>query len=221
MPVTQLVDKNGQPIAGWRGSPEGDGYVADVGIASVSHNRFLEDIGAATATAVSVANPTQVTIPSTKYEDGDWVVISGSDSTPSIDGSWEVTKLSDTAFTIPIEVTGAGTTATVDFIKRIEFSTADDKRDYLAMATRSGGASTDYLMVCEDPVNLAQAVSWLTQASNSSTSDVMHWQLFDKLDAPSFANKPRVFSQIEDDLSLTRIAFRATAGVWTVEVGDA
>lgn len=66
--------------------------------------------GAAAVNIVSssIANPTQVTATTHGLITGDSVVIAGHTSTPDINGNWEVTRISDDIFTIPIEVTGGG-----------------------------------------------------------------------------------------------------------------
>jgi hypothetical protein len=62
-------------------------------------------------TAISVANPTVITTASAHgFVTGDQIWISGSNSTPSVNGMWNVTVLSVTRFTIPVRVTTAGTT---------------------------------------------------------------------------------------------------------------
>lgn len=64
---------------------------------------------AKTITDVSVANPTQVTSVGHGLVTGDQVVIEGNDSTPTLNGSRIVTRLSDDVFTVPVNVTVDGT----------------------------------------------------------------------------------------------------------------
>lgn len=68
-----------------------------------------------TASAISVANPTQVTVgASTGVASGTFTVhITGSNSTPSIDGTYTATAVDTTHFTIPVNVTNSGSSATV------------------------------------------------------------------------------------------------------------
>lgn len=69
---------------------------------------------AGTITANSVANPTVVTTSGAhNLITGDKVLIFGSNSTPSIDGLYTVTVTDGTHFTIPVNVTVAGTTGQV------------------------------------------------------------------------------------------------------------
>lgn len=62
----------------------------------------------------TLANPTVVTTSGNHgLTSGDTVVITGSNSTPSINGTHVVTVISPTTFSIPVNVTGAGTAGTV------------------------------------------------------------------------------------------------------------
>jgi hypothetical protein len=62
-------------------------------------------------TDISVANPTVITtsVPNI-LTTGDSITITGSNSTPSVDGTYTVTVLTPTTFTIPVHVTVAGNT---------------------------------------------------------------------------------------------------------------
>jgi len=76
---------------------------------------------------ISVANPTVITTGSAhSLTTGQSVTISGSNSTPSIDGEWVVTVLSSTTFSIPTEVTGAGSAGTATILLR-ESSVMDNE----------------------------------------------------------------------------------------------
>ena len=63
-------------------------------------------------TAATVANPTVITC-ATAVLDGSVVVISGSDSTPKIDGTWTAHYIDSTHFSINANVLSAATTGTV------------------------------------------------------------------------------------------------------------
>lgn len=71
----------------------------------------------ATITSSSVASPTVITTSADHmFVNGETVVIAGhEDSTPTLNGSWEVSNVLEDSFTIPAAVTVAGTggTATV------------------------------------------------------------------------------------------------------------
>lgn len=63
---------------------------------------------------ISIANPTTVTCAAHGQAAGTFtVVITGSNSTPSINGTHTATYVSATTFTIPVNVTGSGTTGNV------------------------------------------------------------------------------------------------------------
>ena len=66
-----------------------------------------------TITGISVANPTVVTTGTHNLVTGNIVTISGSNSTPTIDGVRTVTVLTGTTFTVPVNVTVAGTAGSV------------------------------------------------------------------------------------------------------------
>jgi len=68
-----------------------------------------------TITSSSIANPTVITTATAHgLVTGDSVVIAGHTSvTPDINGEWEVTVLTSTTFTIPVEVTADGVDGTV------------------------------------------------------------------------------------------------------------
>lgn len=60
--------------------------------------------------AIGVGNPAPVTSAGHQLRTGDKITISGSDSTPSIDGTHSITVTGTDTFTVPVNVTGAGTT---------------------------------------------------------------------------------------------------------------
>lgn len=79
-------------------------------------------------TNISVANPTVITsLAPHGLTSGDQVVISNSNSTPSIDGVKTVTVLSSTTFSIPVNVTVAGNYATFSSTNNIEVSENEQK----------------------------------------------------------------------------------------------
>jgi hypothetical protein len=61
-------------------------------------------------TAITPTNPTQVTSANHGLSNGRMAIITGSNSTPSIDGEYSVTVVDVNNFTIPVSVTGPGTT---------------------------------------------------------------------------------------------------------------
>lgn len=65
-------------------------------------------------TAISVANPTVITSTGHNLVDGQQIVISNSDSTPTIDGVQTITFIDANTFSIPVNVTIAGTAGGFD-----------------------------------------------------------------------------------------------------------
>ncbi len=59
-------------------------------------------------TAISVANPTQITSANHGLNNGQTITITNSNSTPSVNGSYTVTVVDANNFTIPVDVTIAG-----------------------------------------------------------------------------------------------------------------
>lgn len=70
--------------------------------------------GLRTISANSLANPTVVTVVGSGHGlvDGDTVVFASTNSTPNIDGLRTVTKVTDNTFSVPVNVTVAGTAGT-------------------------------------------------------------------------------------------------------------
>lgn len=67
-----------------------------------------------TISSNTATNPTVITTTTPNgFTDNEQVVISGSNSTPSIDGLYTITYISPTSFSIPVDVTVAGTTGGV------------------------------------------------------------------------------------------------------------
>ena len=74
-------------------------------------------VSPSTISANSVANPTVVTTTLAHgLVTGNLVTIAGSNSTPTINGTWVVTVLSATTFSVPVNVTVAGTAGTVALV---------------------------------------------------------------------------------------------------------
>ena len=90
----------------------GPAGVITIGV-SVSGNE--EDVIPAdlTITGNTLANPTVVTTGTHGLVTGNQVTISGSNSTPTIDGEHTITFVSGTTFSVPVNVTIAGTAGTV------------------------------------------------------------------------------------------------------------
>lgn len=84
-------------------------------------------------TAISVANPTVITSAGHNLINGDVVVITGSNSVPSIDGEYPIAGVAANTFTIPVNVTGIGSsgTWTSGLARNYPTPTTDEAQDYL------------------------------------------------------------------------------------------
>lgn len=101
-------------------------FLANNSVTGTSFNPELTPEGS--ITSISIANPTLITTSAPHgMIEGDQVVISSSDSTPSIDGLYTITYVSSTQFTIPVNVTGAGTSAVFSKAVDAEHSENEDK----------------------------------------------------------------------------------------------
>ncbi len=79
------------------------------------------------ALSISAANPSVITTRTAHgFTSGDSIIITNSNSTPSIDGAREIIVLSATTFSIPVNVTVAGTFAT---ISSSDFSEASENEE--------------------------------------------------------------------------------------------
>ena len=83
-----------------------------------------QTISGLTISGNTVANPTVITTERHHLDTGDSVTISGSNSTPSINGTHTVTRISATTFSIAVNVTTAGTAGHVVCNNRITASEA-------------------------------------------------------------------------------------------------
>jgi hypothetical protein len=105
-------------FGGWSG-PKGDANgLWTMSIAMSIASRQVETIAAPGATVAitssSVADPTVITSATHSLVTGDVITIAGhTGATPDINGSWPVTVLTTTTFTIPVSVTVGGTGGTL------------------------------------------------------------------------------------------------------------
>ena len=115
-------------------------------------------------TAISVANPTVITT-STPHglQTNGHVIIGGTDSTPALSGQYTATRIDDTHFSVPINVTVAGTTG---YCVQVPTVTVDTVMTEIAtgsgLATTSDtagiGASLDEAIIRE-PTTRADALA--------------------------------------------------------------
>lgn len=83
-------------------------------------------------TAISVANPAVVTTGTPHgLKNNDKIIITGTDSTPTINGVRTVTVLSSTTFSVPVNVTVAGTQGEWTKTSNIEYATNEVRKNRL------------------------------------------------------------------------------------------
>jgi hypothetical protein len=91
---------------------------------------FNPDIGPvhSNINSIAIGNPTSITTSSAHgLNNGDSIVISGSNSTPSADGVHVVTAINSTTFTIPLIVTASGTIGSWSKVEDATISTNETK----------------------------------------------------------------------------------------------
>ena len=108
--------------------------------------------GAIAITANTAANPTVVSAANHGFETGDTVTIAGSNSTPTIDGDRVVTVINANSFSVPVNVTGAGTAGTATF-----------KQD---AGGRAVGTEKRYYVLVDAPSGVDDARSHVFQPSS-------------------------------------------------------
>lgn len=96
-------------------------------------------------TANSLANPTVVTSAAHGLATGDTVLIAGSNSTPTINGNRVVTVINANTFSVPVNVTTAGTAGTWVFVSDAQ--------------GRAFGAERRYYILVDAPVGTDDARS--------------------------------------------------------------
>lgn len=103
----------------------------------------------------------------------------------------------------------------------VTWTQAENVRRYRVMVT--GGADGDYVKVCEDAVNEAQAEAWLTTATSTAT-DLEHYRVYTSTPDANGSFIPlwsdwQELSKDPGDTSLSRLDFLASAaGPFTVFV---
>ena len=98
------------------------------------------DTGPVAVTAVSVANPTQLTAASHGFTSGETVLLSGFSTTPTINGSRVVTVTGAGTFTVPVNVSavadGVGTAERTKNVGGLDVGT--EKRYYVLVDAPAG-----------------------------------------------------------------------------------
>lgn len=133
-----------------------------------------------TITGITAASPGVVTLAKHGLQNGDTVVISGSNCTPTIDGTRTVANVTTDTFTVGVNTSGTGNAGTVyaPVITRLAgVSTGlDTVADAFAghrlfgVNSSSGAAFTDYGLAVESSVYISTGVHNLRHASRGGTT---------------------------------------------------
>ncbi len=95
---------------------------------SVTGSTFSPDISAELAiTSITTADPAVITAANHGFKNGQSVLITGSNSVPSIDGVWTVKNTTTNTFTIETQVNEAGTVGYLTLAVNSEFSDNEDR----------------------------------------------------------------------------------------------
>lgn len=89
-----------------------DGLAIKVSAHGASGNIAVKLGKSGSITAISIANPTHVTSANHGLVSGEAILIAGTNSTPALTGPYTVTVLDGNTFTVPVNVTVAGTAGT-------------------------------------------------------------------------------------------------------------
>lgn len=101
-PTTTLIIKTGLP-----------GNCSGVAVVKASNQDNLVD-STKTISGITAATPPVVTATAHGFSNGDEIIISGSDSTPNVNGKWLVSGvLTANTFYLPTKTTGAGTVGSI------------------------------------------------------------------------------------------------------------
>lgn len=124
----------------------------------------------------TAANPTIITTSSShQLETGRKIKITGSNSTPSIDGVHTITKLSSTTFSIPVNVTVAGTSGTWDTYETFVISDGTTTETYVGSDTGVPANKTYVLSTAATPgLQIEETVNNLIYTINSQSSGLVY-----------------------------------------------
>jgi hypothetical protein len=92
-----------------------------------------------TITGNTLANPTVVTSAAHGLQTGDTILIAGSNSTPTINGNRVVTVTGGNTFTVPVNVTVAGTAGTWTFVTDSQGRAMGAERRYYILVDAPAG----------------------------------------------------------------------------------
>lgn len=110
-------------------------------VTGASPNNTPAGPGSGPITAATAASPTVVSSPAHGLVTGDIINISGSNTTPTIDGNRSVTVTGAGTFTIPVNVTVAGTAGTWSYVSSASgVPRSSEKRHYILVDAPVGVA---------------------------------------------------------------------------------
>jgi len=104
------VDANGFPV----GNSAVNTTIGGVSGMLVMNTQLVNSLSSINISSISAASPSVITTAEAHgFGNGQLINIGNTDSTPSVDGNYKITVLSDTEFSIPVTVSGAGSTGNV------------------------------------------------------------------------------------------------------------
>lgn len=119
-----------------------------------------------TVTGISIANPTVITSTGHGLSTGNTVIIYGSNSTPTVNGTYAVTVIDANTFTVPVNVTGAGTLAwfttpaTDAVIRAAGLNPANMKQDWQLLSGRASGLFTFHNITVDGSDRITQIIEY-------------------------------------------------------------
>jgi hypothetical protein len=127
--------------------------------------------GTGTITNISAADPTVITCDNHNLQTGRVITISGSNSTPSIDGTYQVTVIDDNTFSVPVSVTVPGTSGSF-FVDNEDFRDIQTSFNSMinTMNTDLGCTFHNYSTVTETTIQ--EAIITSIQSVNNANSNI-------------------------------------------------
>lgn len=234
----QTIDLIGAKLVGDSGdgdvpigvTPGGAIKIAEVGIASQRHNRFIDGVDIVVPGPAVIATDVITLGSAVALSIGDAILFNGTDFTEttglSLDGVQLALTVPDTTHltlddgsgtVVDIDATGTAT-GTAALVKKVTFTQSENVRRYRVKAEALTGGG--YMKWCEDADNALQAGAWLLAASSNESVDVNHNRIEDSAGNADGWSEWVYLSQEEKDDSLSNLYFAGdnTAGTWQIFV---